>query len=120
MNPHINSARFGSITIDGFVLKHDVIIRLGGEVKKRKKKLSKALYGTSHIISLAEAEHVYQKDAELLIIGAGKFGRVELSPEAADYFDRHGCQVELLPTDKAIRAWNEAEGDVIGMFHITC
>ncbi len=29
-------------------------------------------------------------------------------------------QVELLPTPEAIETWNEAEGDVIGLFHITC
>ena len=120
MNPSIDSASFGSITIDGTVFKHDVIIRLTGEVKKRKKKLSKALYGTSHIISLAEAEHIYQEGAKHLIIGAGQFGRVKLSEEAADYLHQQSCQVDLLPTAEAIQAWNEAEGDVIGMFHITC
>jgi hypothetical protein len=120
MNPSIDSARFGSITIDGTVFKHDVIIRLTGEVKKRKKKLSKALYGTSHIISLAEAEHIYQKGAKRLVVGAGQFGRVKLSDEAAGYLHQLGCRVDLLPTAEAVQAWNEAEGDVIGMFHITC
>lgn len=120
MNPSIDSARFGSITINGTLFKHDVIIRLSGEVKKRKKKLSKALYGTSHIISLAEAEHIYQESAKLLIVGAGQFGQVKLSDEAADYLHQQGCQVDLLPTAEAIQAWNEAEGDVIGLFHITC
>jgi len=28
--------------------------------------------------------------------------------------------VQLLPTPKAIRAWNEAEGAAIGLFHVTC
>jgi hypothetical protein len=31
--------------------KHDVVVRLSGEVVKRKKKLSKRLYGTSHVLS---------------------------------------------------------------------
>jgi hypothetical protein len=44
----------------------------------------------------------------------------ELSPEAADFFNKKGCQVKLLPTPEAIRAWNAAEGAVIGLFHITC
>ena len=48
------------------------------------------------------------------------FGQVKLSDEAADYFDQRGCAVELLPTEEAIRAWNKAEGDVIGLFHTTC
>jgi hypothetical protein len=39
---------------------HDVVIRLSGKVKKRKKKLSKAKYGTSHKVSLEEAEHIFE------------------------------------------------------------
>jgi len=120
MNPRIDRTEFGSITVAGEVFEHDVIIKLGGEVKKRKKKLSKAIYGTSHIVSLAEAEHVYEARAERLIVGTGQYGSVRLSDEAADYFKRVECQVEPLPTPDAIRVWNEAEGAVIGLFHVTC
>jgi hypothetical protein len=48
MEPRIDQTQFGSVTIEGEVFTHDVIIRLGGRVEKRKKKLSKAVYGTSH------------------------------------------------------------------------
>jgi hypothetical protein len=75
MEPRIDRTQFGSVTIDGKVFDHDVIIRLGGQVKKRKKKLSKAVYGTSHTMSLAEAEHLYQDGAERLLIGSGQEGR---------------------------------------------
>jgi hypothetical protein len=120
MNPRIDGTAFGSITIAGEAFERDVIIRLNGQVKKRKKKLSKAIYGTSHTISLAEAKHIYQKGAERLIIGAGQQGTVALSDEAAAYFRRKQCQVELLPMPRVIQAWNAAEGHVIGLFHITC
>jgi hypothetical protein len=120
MQPKIDRTRFGSVTIDGKVFTHDVLIRLGGQVEKRKKKLSKAVYGTSHTISLAEAKHVYQKRAARLIIGAGQDGTVGLSEEAASYFQRHRCQVELLPTPDMIPVWNQAEGAVIAMIHVTC
>lgn len=120
MRPRIDGTRFGSITIEGETFGRDVLIRLSGEVKKRKKKLSKTVYGTSHVVSLEEAKHVYQKGAERLIIGTGQSGLVELSEEAAGHFRRKGCRVELLPTRQAIEAWNEAEGAVIGLFHVTC
>ncbi len=120
MKPRIDQTKFGSITIEGEVFEHDVIIRLSGKTKKWKKKLSKALYGTSHIISLDEAKHVCEEGAERLIIGTGQNGMVELSDEAADYFKRKKCQVELLPTPEAIREWNEAKGAVISLFHVTC
>jgi hypothetical protein len=120
MEPRIDRTAFGSVTIDGETFTHDVIIRLGGRVEKRKKKLSKAVYGTSHIISLAEAEHLYQDGAERLLIGAGQDGRVELSEEAADYLARARCLVELLPTPEVIPVWNQAQGAVIGLLHVTC
>ncbi|HEV8651620.1 MAG TPA: hypothetical protein VG276_20060 [Actinomycetes bacterium] len=123
MQPRIDRTRFGSVTIDGKPYEHDehdVLIRLGGRVEKRKKKLSKAVYGTSHTISLAEAKHVYQQGAARLLIGAGQSGTVTLSQEAAAYLERHGCQVQLLPTPEVIPAWNQAEGAVIGLLHVTC
>ena len=120
MKPRIDSTEFGSITIDGCVIEHDVIVRLSSKVKKRKKKLSKRVYGTSHTISLDEAKHVYEKGAERLIVGSGQQGMVALSDEAADYFERKGCAVELAPTPVAIRRWNTSKGAVIGLFHVTC
>jgi hypothetical protein len=120
MKPRIDETTFGSITIAGKVWDHDVLIRLDGRVEKRKKKLSKAVYGTSHTISLDEAKHTYEKRAQRLFVGAGQYGLVNLSDEAAAYFERKECEVELLPTPEAIQAWNEAEGAVIGLFHVTC
>jgi hypothetical protein len=120
MHPTIDSTNFGSITIAGTLYEHDVLIRLDGEVKKRKKKLSKAVYGTSHTLSLAEARHVFEDDAQQLIIGTGQFGRVELSEDAARFFKERGVQVILLPTPAAIQAWNQARGATIGLFHVTC
>jgi hypothetical protein len=120
MRPKIDSFKFGSITIDGNKHTSDVIIRPNGEVKKRKKKLSKAIYGTSHTISLEEAKHIYKMQASTLVVGTGQFGRVKLSAEAEDYFAKKGCDVILLPTPQAIRFWNEMEQDAIGLFHITC
>jgi hypothetical protein len=120
MKPSIDGTEFGSITISGELYEHDVVIRLSGNVKKRKKKLSKAKYGTSHKVSLEEAKHIFEAGAKRLLVGTGQSGCVELSDEAAEYFRKHGCSVQLLPTPQAITAWNAAKGAVIGMFHVTC
>ena len=120
MKPKIDKTKFGSITVSGEKYEHDVIIRLNGEVEKRKKKLSKQIYGTSHTLSKAEAEYVYEDGAARLIIGSGQTGMVELSPEADDFFTKKKCAVELMPTPEAIEYWNEAGGKTIGLFHVTC
>ncbi len=116
----IESARFGSITIDGKMYEHDVLIDLSGAVSKRKKKLSKKIYGTSHTISRDEAEYVYQKGCEALILGTGQYDSVRLSPEAAAYFEKRDCAVIAKPTPEAIEAFNKSKARKIGLFHVTC
>ena len=87
MKPAIDKTGFGYLKIEGFKIKHDIVIRISGEIKKRRKKLSKAVYGTSHMISLEEAKYLYQDGAERLIIGSGQFGLVELSQEAVELLE---------------------------------
>jgi hypothetical protein len=116
----IGGTTFGSITIDGKTYAHDVIIRLSGEVVKRKKKLSKEYYGTSHVLSKDEAKFVFEKGCEQLILGSGQMGNVHLSPEAEAYFAKKGCKVLLQPTPEAIHAFNRSRAKKIGLFHITC
>jgi hypothetical protein len=120
MKPKIDKTKFGSITVSGKKYDHDILIRLNGKLEKRKKKLSKKEFGTSHIISQAEAEYSYEEGAKNLIIGTGQSGMVKLSDEAVEYFKEKKCQVELLPTPEAIEHWNKAESLTIGLFHITC
>jgi hypothetical protein len=120
MEPEIQNTQFGSITVGGELYDHDIVIRLDGKVKKRKKKLSKQQYGSSHTVSLEEAEDMFDEGAERLIIGMGQYGALKLSDEALDYFRNKGCSVTLLPTPEAVRAWNEVKDKAIGMFHVTC
>jgi len=120
LRPRINATAFGSITVGGKKIENDIILRLDGSVQKRKKKLSKQVYGTAHKISLEEAQYVYEKGAELLIIGAGQYRRVLLSDEAEGYLAEKGCRVKLTATGRAIIAWNTADEKTIGLFHVTC
>lgn len=120
MKHRIDGAEFGSITVDGFDIGYDILIRLSGEIKKRKKKLSKAIFGTSHIISLEEAKYIFEKGTERLIIGSGHNNMVEISKEALEYFKKKKVRVDLLPTPQAIKQWNKAKGSIIGLFHVTC
>jgi hypothetical protein len=120
MKPTIEGTGFGYIVIDGETIEHDVTIDLSGRVRKRKKKLSKAVYGTSHTVSRDEVKHVYEKGAERLIVGTGQQGVLAFSEEAAAFLRKHDCHVDLHPTPKAIECWNRAEDAVIGLFHITC
>jgi hypothetical protein len=120
MKPKIDKTKFGWIIVGDDKYEYDVIIRLNGKVEKRKKKLSKEVYGTSHTISAAEAEFIYEEGAERLIIGAGQEGMVKLSSEAGEFLKKKGCRVDLFPTPRAAETWNETHGAAIALFHVTC
>ena len=114
----IDHAEFGSITIDGTTYAHDVVIRISGEVLKRKKKLSKFYHGASHKVSKDEAKFLCEEGCSRLIIGTGCYGGVRLSREALSYFERVGCKVVAKPTAEAIRLYNESTGVRAALFHV--
>ncbi|MBF0310470.1 MAG: hypothetical protein HQL56_13170 [Magnetococcales bacterium] len=118
--PHIDACSFGSITIDGEVFRHDVVIRCDGRVIKRKKKLSKEIYGTSHTLSDVEARFLLEDAGERLILGSGEYGQVELSPEASELFALHGLEVVSAPTPRALALFNADPGPCSALFHVTC
>ena len=120
MESQITKTGFGWIVVGDDRYEHDIVIELGGTVRKRRKKLSKKVYGTSHKISLAEARDVYEDGCQVLLVSAGVFGRVALSDEAQAFFDKQSVQVEVLPTQRAVRRWNAMTGKAIGLFHVTC
>ena len=101
----IEGTTFGTITIDGKTYEHDVIIRRSGEVLKRKKKLSKKYYGTSHVLSKDEAKFVFERGCEQLILGSGQMGNVHLSPEAEAYFAKRAARYYCsLPPRRLVRS----------------
>lgn len=120
MRPKIVETKFGSITVDGKIYHHDIIIKLNGKIEKRKSNLSRAVYGSSHIVSLDEAKEIYDKGACCLIVGSGQFGQLKLSEDAIRFFREQQCEIKIKPTPNAIEEWNTYSEKVIGLFHVTC
>jgi hypothetical protein len=120
MKPKINHTSFGSISVDDKEYDFDILIDLKGHVNKRKKKLSKEIYGTSHMLSKEEIKYAFEENSDELIIGSGQYGMVKLSDEAESYLKKKRCKPVILPTPEAISYWNKHEGKAVGLFHITC
>ena len=117
----IDSTKFGNITIDGKKYKHDVYVTKNGKIKKRKKKLSKTVFGTSHKVSLEEIKEIYEEDANVVIIGTGQMGILRLSIEALKFLEKKRCETIILRTKKAIKVWNNDErNSKIALFHVSC
>lgn len=121
MQPTINDTQYGSITKDGTIYNHDVIVQPDGSIRERSKPLSRKYYGTSHRVSREEAQCLKGNKAEQLIVGTGQAGNLAFKAESEEYLGERGYEViEQQPTPKAIRRWNEAEGQVEGLFQVTC
>lgn len=118
--PQIDHVSFGQVTIEGETRTHDVYIRASGKVKKRRKKLAKELYGTSHIIGPEELEKVCKGDPEVLFIGAGMSGTAELSDEGRRYLAERSIKCEVLTTPKAVEAYNCSGQRKAMLIHVTC
>ena len=91
IRPHIDAAAFSSIYIEGREIENDVNLRLDRPIEKRKKKLSKKVYDASHTISHEEVQFLHEKKTELLIIGTGHYGRVDLSDDARQSLKNTGA-----------------------------
>jgi hypothetical protein len=63
----LSATTFGTITIDGRTYEHDVIIRLAGEVAR--KRLRK-YYDTSHVLSKDEPKFIHEDGCEQQIFGS--------------------------------------------------
>jgi len=118
--PTIDRVRFGEVSVGGKVYKSDVYIRVDGKVKKRRKSAIRRMYGSLRKIGPEELQKVLKGQPDTLIIGTGYKNRVALTPEAEDFLKTRGMAVELLPTLKAVRAFNQAKGAKAALIHVTC
>jgi len=46
---------------------------------------------------------------EVLFVGAGKSGRLELDPQSQNYLDQRAVRAEILPLEKAVAAYNRSK-----------
>ncbi|MFC2086242.1 Mth938-like domain-containing protein [Bacteroidota bacterium] len=120
MKPLIDSTSFGIITINNKSYDHDVVIKSSGDVLKRKKKLSKKIYGTSHKVSKEEIEFVLEAKTSAIIIGSGQYGVLEISDEAKKVLNKLDVDIHIDKTPQACNFWNSFKGKAVGLFHITC
>ncbi len=118
--PTIERASLGEITIDGKVYSHDICIRAGGRVKKRKKAPAKQRDGNSHLIRRAELEKLCKGDPDVLIIGTGMSGTAELSQDARRFLDKRvAISCQILTTPKAAEAYNRSRQRKVALIHVT-
>ena len=118
--PKIKETEFGHITVGGKTYDYDIRILADGKVKKRKKSLAKEAYGTSHKIGPKELDKVCKGDPEVLFIGTGQSGFVELTDEGQQFLQERGIKFQSLPTPQIIEPYNGSRQRKAALIHVTC
>lgn len=118
--PAVEGTSFGEVTVGGTTYDHDLLIRAGGEIKKRKKGPAKKRYGTSHKLGPKELSRTCRGGPEVLFVGTGQSAQVELTDEGRAYLERRGIEVEMHPTPEVGEAFNRCRRRKAALIHVTC
>jgi hypothetical protein len=115
---HFDGFSFGSIRIDGESYDYDVVIDRG-EVRKRKKKASKAFREEFGHTPLSGEEPI-PWECKRLVIGTGANGALPVMKEVLREAERRQVELLVLPTEKAIEFLNQHPQRTNAVLHITC
>ena len=98
----------GSIIVGNKIYQRDIVIRVSGKVSKRKQLQAKKLYGTTDKLGTSEVANVCGGGPEMLFVGTGKRMKKELTADAEGYLRRRAIEYRVLPTKRAIEAYNKS------------
>lgn len=113
--PKIENYRFGEIIIDGRRYARDVIIfpdRVRPEWWREE----------GHSLSLADLEEVLDEPPEVLVIGQGAQGRMDVPRETREALEQAGINVVVAKTGDAVHEYNQiCQGQrAVAALHLTC
>ncbi len=113
--PHIESYSFGKITVDGKTHTSDLII-LPGVVRPgwwRKE---------GHRLDRNDLKEVVEAAPDVLVIGTGNVGLMEVPQETLDYLAEHNIRTVIEPTAAACQHYNELarQEQAAAALHLTC
>ena len=109
---------FGSLQIDGVTYEHDVVIDRG-EIRKRKKKPSKAFRADFGHTPLSAAEKIPWK-CKRLVIGTGANGALPVMDEVKQEAERRKVELLIFPTAQAMEFLNQQSEETNAILHVTC
>ncbi len=112
----ISAYRFGSIDVEDKTYTRDVII-----LPRRVKDSWWRQQG--HRLNIADLDEVISSEPQVLVIGTGYYGRMEVPAETREYLKSRGIEIYCLPTRDAVKEFNRLQqkyARVVAALHLTC
>ncbi len=114
--PEFQEASFGKIVFNNKEWNEDLEIRTNGKAKER------GYRPENHLIETKETNRHIDDNTELLIVGTGQYGKLEVSEDSKKLLE--GKEINLLTakSPKAIQLYNDQEDKsvVTAVIHSTC
>lgn len=113
---HIDAYEFGRIVIDGAEYLQDVIIlpdRVQGSWWRRE----------GHLLHIEDLDSLLQSPPEVLIIGQGFSGFMQVPGEVVEALEEQGIAVHVASSREAVALYNSLAADTAGLaaaIHLTC
>ena len=112
---HIDRYEFGLIVIDGQTFRNDLLIwpgRIKSDWWRRE----------AHFLQLDDVAEALAADPQVLVVGTGDYGRMQVDPELSAYLKDRGIDLKAHPTREACRVINELAGKprLAAALHLTC
>ncbi len=118
--PQIAETLFGEISIGKKTHGNDVVIRVDGKVKKRKKVAVKERLGTSHVVDVKELQRICRGGPEVVFVGSGHQGQMALNAESELYLSQRRIRLEVARTPDLAQAYNACPDRKVALIHVTC
>ena len=112
---HIDSYEFGAVIIDGQSYRTDLLI-WPGRIKPDWWRQE------AHLLQLPDVAEALAAAPQVLVVGTGAYGRMELDPELVSYLRERGIELVAGPTAEACQRLNELDGKrlLAAALHLTC
>ncbi len=115
MAPKVEHYEFGRIIVDGEVYTRDIII-FPDRVQ------SSWWREQGHYLQMCDIEHILDERPEVLIIGTGAYGVMDVAKEVVDVCNKRGIELHIQITAEAVKTYNKiAESKrTVAALHLTC
>jgi hypothetical protein len=112
----IKAYSFGTISIDGHLYESDIIIHPDRVQEEWRRK-------EGHRLQLDDISELLANPPEVLVVGQGAYGRMQLDPRVSKELNKLKVQLIAEPTKNACDRFNElleSGRNVVAALHLTC
>jgi len=112
---HIDRYEFGLVVIDGRAYRQDLLL-WPGHVKSDWWRLE------AHLLQAADVAEALAADPQVLVVGTGQPGRMQVDPDLAAYLQDRGIDLVAVPTREACQLINQlaSKRRLAAALHLTC